>query len=673
MRILLLSLLAISTHHIHATQNDIEQITITATRNSSQLADLSTNLAAVNQQSINTVQAEHINQVLSRIPGAWISRGNGQEHLTAIRSPVLTGAGGCGAFFMAQDGISVRAPGFCNTNQLFDLNTEQAGRIEVVRGPASVLYGSNAVHGVINVLTPDITQLPNVGIALEGGENDYLRTKIAMTTSADAHSFAFLGNGTHDGGYKEQSGYDQQKLTFIHQYQGDKVKLKNVFAVSNLNQETAGFIRGFEGYKDPELKRQNPNPEAFRDNQSARAYSQISITGEQGSEFQITPYVRWSSMTFLQHFLPWQATETNSQRSVGVQAQYRQNYNNVVLLTGFDADFTQGELQETQEEEFSPTIPQGDHYDYQVDAQNLSPFVSINWQVSEQIAVDAGLRFEKTRYDYENQLSDGDACEPEVEGCRFTRPADQVNEFEEWSFHLGANYKLSNQQSLYVRYANGYRAPQATELYRLQAGQLTADLQPETIRSLELGWRAGFEKVFFEINGFDMQKDNFIFQDSQRQNISNGSTEHYGIEFLAKLSFADNWYASLNGTLARHRYLNDLTLSATPILNNEIDTAPEHMASAQIGWRDANTHYVELDWVHQGNYFLDPQNTASYDGHRLLNLRAGYQISNNLSAQLRVINLTDTDYAERADFAFGSYRYFVGEPRSVYFGINYQM
>ena len=54
---------------------------------------------------------------------------------------------------MAWDGISLRAPGFCNINQLFDANTEQAGRIEVIKGPATALYGSNAMHGVINVLS----------------------------------------------------------------------------------------------------------------------------------------------------------------------------------------------------------------------------------------------------------------------------------------------------------------------------------------------------------------------------------------------------------------------------------------------------------------------------------------------------------------------------------------
>jgi outer membrane receptor for ferrienterochelin and colicin len=60
---------------------------------------------------------------------------------------VLTGPGSCGSFLLLEDGIAVRPTGFCNVNELFELPSEQAEAIEVIRGPASALYGSNAVHG----------------------------------------------------------------------------------------------------------------------------------------------------------------------------------------------------------------------------------------------------------------------------------------------------------------------------------------------------------------------------------------------------------------------------------------------------------------------------------------------------------------------------------------------
>ena len=81
-----------------------------------------------------------------------VQRGSGQESLTAIRSPVLTGAGSCGAFLFLENGVPIRPVGFCNVNEMLEINTEQADAIEVLRGTGTALYGSNSVHGTINVL-----------------------------------------------------------------------------------------------------------------------------------------------------------------------------------------------------------------------------------------------------------------------------------------------------------------------------------------------------------------------------------------------------------------------------------------------------------------------------------------------------------------------------------------
>ena len=120
--------------------NPLDTITVTATRVEAPLSTQSSSLSVVTKQDIEQVSAVHISELMVRVPGVWITRGNGQEHLTAIRSPVLTGAGSCGAFYMAEDGVPVRPTGFCNVNQLFDTNSEQAQRIEVLRGPGTVLH-----------------------------------------------------------------------------------------------------------------------------------------------------------------------------------------------------------------------------------------------------------------------------------------------------------------------------------------------------------------------------------------------------------------------------------------------------------------------------------------------------------------------------------------------------
>jgi outer membrane receptor protein involved in Fe transport len=652
--------------------NEIETITVSANRQNTPLIDVAGNLTRLDQELLRFIQQEHIQQAMVRVPGAWISRGNGQEHLSAIRSPVLTGAGGCGAFFMAEDGISLRAPGFCNANQLFDANSEQAESVEVLRGPNSTLYGTNAVHGVINILSVDAFNEAGSYLAFDAGPHNYLRSNFSLATQQNQHAFVAYGNVTKDGGYKNDSGFEQQKVNLIHQYKQGKFRAKSMLALSNLKQQTAGFIQGFEAYEDVELKQQNPNPEAYRDAKSLRAYSKIEYVVNDDTRFSLRPYVRWNDMQFLQHFFPWQPVEDNAHKSIGIQAQYNKSYQDVRLTSGFDWDYSVGELQETQAEDFSSTLPAGQHYDYRVKASIYSPFAQLNWQVMDSTQITAGLRYEHTDYDYDNNLTDGSACAPEVEGCRFSRPSDQVISYKEWSSKLAVNHQLSENHALYGQISRGYRAPQATELFRLQAGQVSTDLKAETVNSVEMGIRGQWQSIFYDLSAFAMNKNNFIFQDSDRQNISNGETTHRGVEFAIKYDFAENFYLAFAGTLARHKYANDLTLSRENIQGNFIDTAPKHMGSAQIGWLAEAGHKVELESVKMASYFLDPANTAEYAGHDVFNLRVSFSLSEQLTLSARLLNLSDRDYAERADFAFGNYRYFVGEPRSLFAGIKYQ-
>ena len=60
-----------------------------------------------------------------------------------------------------------------------------------------------------------------------------------------------------------------------------------------------------------------------------------------------------------------------------------------------------------------------------------------------------------------------------------------------------------------------------------------------------------------------------------------------------------------------------------------------------------------------------------YSGHNLLNLRLMSQLTSKFKVGLRVTNLADENYAERANFGFGKHRYFVGEPRSLYVQLSY--
>ena len=657
-----------------------ETVIVTASRVPEDGLKLPLAWSSVDSDTLSLVDPVHINEVMQRVPGAWISRGNGQESLISLRSPVLTGAGSCGAFYTAGDGISLRAPGFCNVNQLFDANFEQAGRIEVIKGPATALFGSNAMHGVINILSAAPSEQLDHRLAAEAGPDDYYRAKYRYSNTMGAHGISLRANGSTDGGYKDDSGYDQQKMTLRHDYAGQAWDVRSVLDLANLNQETAGYIQGYKSYKDNDIKDSNPNPEAYRDAWSVRAYTSASHALNESNTLTVTPYLRDNDMEFLQHFLPWQPVEENDHSSLGLRTTVHTDAGALRWVNGIDMEYTDGKLKETQEEPFpNPNQPAGVHYDYQVDATIAAAYSQLRTQGDSPWELSAGLRVEYTNYDYDNQAEDGPACGPEADNCRFYRPADREDDFTNWSANAGASYSFSPDHIAYLRLARGFRAPQATELYRLQSGQESADLDSEEIDNIELGLRGALdERLQYDAAVYYMHKDEVIFQDANRQNISGAKTRHYGTEISLDYRLADNWTLGVDANFASHTYDKRIALlgSSGNIKGNDVDTAPNTFGSARLGWDfsgfSRQDSLAELEWVYMGEYYLEPDNNHEYDGHSLVNLRISTSLGRRWSGNFRISNLLDKDYAERADFGFGEYRYFVGQPRGAYLELTYR-
>ncbi|MDB9952835.1 TonB-dependent receptor [Porticoccaceae bacterium] len=661
----------------------VEEIVTVATRTEANLAEVIGSVSVVDTEVLKLVSHAHVQQALSRVAGVNLHRGNGQEYLPAVRSPVLTGAGGCGGFLMQEDGIPIRAAGFCNINELFEANTEMAQRIEVLRGTGTVLHGSNAMHGVINIVTPEISQESNLG--LEVGANDYGRLKFKSGTE----TLGIAANLTHDGGYRDDSGFDQQKVSLRHAYKSGDVKIDSGITLTNLNQETAGFIEGLDSYKDDAQVELNLNPEAYRDVRSARVWSRIS-KAEQNYKLIVTPYLRYSKMDFLQHFLPGDPLEENGQKSLGVQVGYYRALSDTLnVIAGFDAEITDAYLKQSQDSPtigsffLRSTIPMGQHYDYQVDATMAAPYMHLDWSVNDQLSVSGGLRFESMRYDYSNNMlagrtkADGSLCQF---GCRYSRPESGKDNFNNWSSNLGAQFKLSDTHSTFVRLARGFRAPQATELYRLQRAQQITDLDSESVDSVELGIAGDTESLSYKVAVYHMEKDNVIFRDSSFFNVSDGKTEHQGIELELDYEINSQWSVGISATQARHTYLSDTLVGAVDSLgngvevninNNDIDTAPRNFGSARLVWTPDSTKTVELEWQSMGSYQLNPENFNQYEGHDIAHLRAGWDVSESIRVYANISNLTDEQYAERADFTtFSQERYFPGTPRSMQVGVE---
>jgi outer membrane receptor protein involved in Fe transport len=168
----------------------LEQVVTVATRQPADALSVNGSISNVSDDELRLVGHAHVQESLNRAAGVNLNRGNGQEYLPAVRSPVMTGAGGCGGFLMTEDGIPLRAAGFCNINELFEAHTEAAERLEILRGSGTALYGSNAMHGVINVVTPNATAPDRLG--LDFGEHGYARVRFSLG-GGEQHKFALRG------------------------------------------------------------------------------------------------------------------------------------------------------------------------------------------------------------------------------------------------------------------------------------------------------------------------------------------------------------------------------------------------------------------------------------------------------------------------------------------------
>ena len=674
----------------HAEPNAVlAEVVVSITRRPVPRLDYAGSIDRLDAPQLALVGAQHYADALNRVPGVYIQRGSGQEGLIAIRSPVLTGAGSCGAFLVLEDSLPIRPTGFCNVNELLELNTDQASAIEVLRGAGPALYGANAVHGIINVITPDALDYQPATISLDSGANRFKRLRFS---TAATENLALYGNVTQDAGWRAHSASNEAKLNVLSDHQLDRGTLlgggtlRLTASGTLLNQQTAGLLVGRDAYRNLTLIRSNANPEAFRDAWSARLAAQWQRDSTHGGLDQLSLMLRDSQMQFLQHFLPGEPLERNGQISALLSASHRSADRGLWRWgTGADLEWADGSLLETQA---GPTLqgsaaarairPTGRHYDYAVRALSLGLWLDGERQLTKRLAVGGGLRGDGTHYRYDNRMRDGNTDESGVPcasgGCLYSRPAGRSDQFHNVAPKLHLRFAANGEQSIYAVLARGFRPPEATELYRLQRQQAIASLQAEVLDSAELGWLGNYRALHWTLAAFTMRKRHVILRDSSGFNISDGRTRHQGLEYLLDWQMSPLWRLTLSGSQTRHRYDFSLVIDGgdTITAGYDVRTAPRQLQSLRLDFQWRPGLHGELEVLRVGRYFADAANLTPYPGHAVANMRFLWQVARLWQLSLRLDNLSDARYADRADFAQGDYRYIPGRPRSAFVQLQWQ-
>jgi outer membrane receptor protein involved in Fe transport len=656
----------------------IAPMVVSATREVQRRTDQSTTIDALEGAAIREVRAAHPSGIMQRLPGVHATQLSGEGLSMAIRQPITTKP----MYLYLEDGVPTRSTGFFNHNALYEVNLPQSGGLEVLKGPGTALYGSDAIGGVVNVLTRPAPVTPTLDATVEGGQFGYARLLATGGFTSGANGIRADVNVTRSDGWRDEGGFKRQSGTIRWDGAFAGFTTKTVLAGSNIDQSEAASLTQAQFDARQET---NPSPIAYRKVQALRFSTAIEKDNGR-SLLSLTPYARHNVLDIMPS---WQLTFNQQiwdtrNNSAGILAKYRRDFDpmRTRVIVGADLDYSPGsfvahKITSTVTGGIFQTYTTGEkQYDYDVTYRQASPYVHTELSPIHRLRLDAGVRYDASGYVYDTKL------DPIASG-RWRRPADTTVNYTRLSPKLGATYDVSRSLNLFASYREGFRAPGQSQLF--QQGSNTAStvsLRPVTAKSLEGGTRGQIDGRFiYSVSVYDMhiQNDILTILDAQgAQTTSNaGETRHRGVEVSAGAMLTSQLRFDAAYSTSKQTYEEwTIPVSGTNVsyAGKTIETAPHTLTNLLVTYSPnvLNGGRLAAEWSMTGRYYADPENTQTYDGFDLVTLHGNYMIRNLGELFVRVTNVTNEKYAEVATYnAFNKWQYTPGTPRSVFAGLRY--
>lgn len=656
----------------------LDDVIVSATRERQLRTDVAASIGSVSSDDIDDIQPTHPGDIMGRIPGVWVNQTGGEGHMTAIRQPLSTEP----LYLFLENGVPTRSTGFFNHNALYEINIPQADHIEVIKGPGTALYGSDAIGGVIDVSSRPAPTTPTFSSTLEGGSYGFMRALVSGGTSLGRDGLRLDLNITESDGWRDATEYSRQSATLRWDRRvGSATLVRTVASFSNIDQKPAGSASiSEEDYRsDPTL---NYQPISFRDVQALRIST--AVERQTGSTLlSMTPYFRYNTMDLLPN---WSLTfdpavwETQNY-SVGMQLRGRRDFEPMRsrVVAGADLDLSPGSRLETQLDPvregkiFISAEEIGSLYDYDVTYRQASPYVHGEISPVPAVRVSGGLRLDVMGYDYSNKLS-------AVDDGRHRRPPSMTRTYSHLSPKLGLTAQVTPGLNAFASYRHAFRVPSESQLFRQGSTANTVDLEPVKVDNFEVGLRGRpARRMTFETAAYSMTKTDdivgFVNEDGTTSSVNAGETSHRGVEAGVTLEPLTGLTLSTAYSYAVHRYEDWKTSAGDDLGGNEMEVAPRVIAttSAEYDFDVLRGGTIALEWSRLGTYWMDPENSSKYDGHDILDLRVAVNLLENVSLLTRVSNVTDVLYADRATYnAFRGDEFSPGAPRSVYVSLKYR-
>jgi len=195
-------------------ENHLEGIIISGSRTASAWVDTGSTVSVINGSELEQRQIRFVSEALRSIPGIAVSRQGPAGTVTQVR---VRGAEANHTVVLI-DGVKINDP-FTSEVDFAHLLTAQIERIEVLRGPQSVIYGSEAIGGVISIFTKRATRGIELEASAEAGSFSTISGAFAARGAAESFDYAVSVNafntdgtnvsrfGSEDDGYRNQTFY----------------------------------------------------------------------------------------------------------------------------------------------------------------------------------------------------------------------------------------------------------------------------------------------------------------------------------------------------------------------------------------------------------------------------------------------------------------------------------
>lgn len=620
---------------LFAQEVELEKIVVTPYRYAQEKDRIVSSFTVINEEDIRNSNAKNTLEVLESVGGLIVRDWTGTGTKASID---MRGFGEQGQMnvLVLVDGRRVNEPDLSGVDWT-QLPLEQIERIEVIHGgQGGVLYGDNAVSGVINIITKKGKGIPKLEAVFSAGSYDMHKKYISA--GGTRGSFSYLLSASHDSthGYRKNSYYKAKDFA---------LKLAQEIGTDFSWHFDYGFHGGDYGLpgalREQDLLTRSRRDTRFpRDSASDKNYYFVL-----GIEKSI---IEWGHLV-LEGIFRRKEVDTNF---IDANAGWNPLFWSKVDTLGFTPRFT---LEKSMKDLLSKTILGVDYYyyDYLSDNYDLNRIlqnatdinkISRGYYLQEELtfyrklSLLGGYRYESSCYELD--FHDVAGWYPDV---------DTEVKPKEKAFNSGLAYKYKDDSSLYFNLNRSFRFPATDEYYSW--GTLNLDLKPQLSKNYEVGIRHRFYPEFeLSISLFLMKIRNELYYNPQGGPFGLGANENYdrtrreGLQVGFDLKPWKN--VSLSGN---YSYLKAFFDGGT-YDDKIIPMVPRHKANLVLRFAVLDSLALNFagNYVGQRYFINDQSNSVSpLNGFFTLDTNLSYKYK-NLNLIFGINNLFDKEYSEYA-------------------------